>query len=127
RVHLRVIEHTRRAHEARSGEYHEAHTAEYEHQPVIAADASRDARELRAVHFVAHAGRGECQQEEIELLDEEAKRDHGERGTYPGEKGALVRGVVAVTADHGHSPAVLSGHHSRAAQAGAGLALGRSR
>jgi hypothetical protein len=39
-------------------------------------------------------------QEQIEALDEKSKRHHRNRRSYPGEKGALVGGVIGEILDH---------------------------
>ena len=39
-------------------------------------------------------------QEQIEALDQKSKRHDGNRRSYPGEKGALVGGVIGEILDH---------------------------
>ena len=49
------------------------------------------------------AATGQCAQtstEQIEALDQKSKRHHRDRGAHPGEKGALVGGVIAEIPDH---------------------------
>ena len=45
-------------------------------------------------------GQGRHLEEEIEALEQEAECHKHNRRPHPGEKGALVRGVVGVVLDH---------------------------
>src|SRR5215472_8927125 len=56
-VDLRVIEEPRNAHEAHRGEYHDPHTAEYQHEPLVAANASGVGGELGVTCFAAEPRR----------------------------------------------------------------------
>jgi hypothetical protein len=45
-------------------------------------------------------GRGRDLEEQIELLDQKAKRHDGDRRAHPGKKRPLIRRVVAIPLDH---------------------------
>src|SRR5205807_10592561 len=60
-------------------------------------------------------------QEQVEFLHQEPERHDGNRGAHPGEKRALVGGVVAVSIDHG----ALSGYLHQCRRARVGLIVYR--
>jgi hypothetical protein len=49
-------------------------------------------------------GRGRDPEEQIELLDQKAKRHDGDRSAHPGKKRPLIRRVVAIPLDHRSPP-----------------------
>src|SRR5580700_890195 len=80
------------------------HSEKNQCESVITAKRPRQAFELQSTASIQGAGSCHCDNKQIELLDYEPERKHGEAGAHPSEKGSLVGSMVAVAADHEIAP-----------------------
>ncbi len=96
---LSVVEQPCGAHEARRCKRNNSDAAEHEREAFITSERPGQPF-VRSLWGAADCAARDRRQEEVELLDHEAKRDHGNAGSHPGKECSLVRSVIAVAADH---------------------------
>src|SRR5712671_4607465 len=78
----------------------EGQADEDESKSVVTAKRPRYPFELQPMARIKRACACHRQHEQIELLDDEPERDHGDAGAHPGEKRSLVGGMITIAANH---------------------------
>nr|WP_247773460.1 hypothetical protein [Bradyrhizobium sp. 192] len=93
-VRLGVVDHSTDPDEANKRNHDDGDPDQDQHQAVIVTERAREAIELQSRPGVRPAGFGNRSDEEVEFLDDKAKRDDRDARPDPGEKSPLVCGVV---------------------------------
>src|SRR6266436_4595085 len=69
-------------------------------EPVVTAKRPRQPFELQSTSRIKRVRIRHREHKQVELLDDEAERYHGDAGAHPSEKRSLVGSMITVAADH---------------------------
>jgi hypothetical protein len=99
-MHFLVIEQLPGTHKALGCDHNQANPEKDESEPVVTAKRPRQPFELQSTSRLKRVRICHREQKQVELLDDEPERYHGDGGADPGEKGSLVGSMITVAADY---------------------------